>query len=357
MQPFCLKADGDKQSLIFIALLHGTGALKRLEPSPTRQAMIVAALPSPLGPALAFCRRALSGLLAQIRPITILAGLIVTAGNAAAQKNDHVQNCIWTLGDSLTFFYERELVKVLPQATIIRGGQGGQSSTQIAARAGARPTLISLADGAIPAKGRASISEISPRLLSSSAKSGEIEGTLAGVPGQVSRDADDKYFFVASRGENAAKIAPKSLFVPNTQAERACTLVLWAGHINVSAPSTVLADIDSIVAAHDKAGGRFLVLSLLLSANYGPGGSFEKSTLRINDLLARKYKDHFIDIRRALIEQAAQDESVAIDDSDRKAFARGIVPAALRQDHIHLNSAGSRLVADQIAAAIRDRGW
>jgi hypothetical protein len=323
--------------------------------------MILSTLISSPGLALAFRPRALLAPLMRLCPTALFAVLIATATPLAAQEqappNKNVQNCIWTLGDSLTFFYERELVKVLPQATIIRGGQGGQSSTQIAARAGARPTLISLASGAMPEGGRASIAEISPRLLSSSAKSGQIEGTLAGVRGQVTRDADDKYFFVASPGESAAKIAPKSLFVPNTQAERDCTLILWAGHINVTAPSTVLADIDAIVSAHAKGGDRFLVLSLLLSANYGPGSSFEKSTLRINDVLARKYKDHFIDIRQSLVEQASQDEGILLDESDRKALARGIVPAAIRQDHIHLNSRGSRLVADDVAAAISDRGW
>lgn len=333
-----------------------------------RQAMIPSVLVPPLGPRLALRRAALLALLAplaHLRPIALLAGLIVTAANAApqepAQNHETVQNCIWTLGDSLTFFYERELVKILPRTPIIRGGLGGQSSTQIAARAGARPTLISLAEGAIPAGGRASLSDISPRLLSSSAKSGAIEGTLASVTGQVlgqvTRDAEDKYFFIASPDASAARIAPRSLFVPKTQAEHACTLVLWAGHINVSAPSTVLADIDAIVSAHAKTGGRFLVLSLVLSANYRPGSSFEKATLRINDVLARKYKGHFIDIRRTLVEQASKDEGIPIDESDREALARGIVPAALRQDHIHLNSAGSRLVADHIAAAVRDRGW
>jgi len=44
-------------------------------------------------------------------------------------------------------------------------------------------------------------------------------------------------------------------------------------------------------------------------------------------------------------------------DSAIRKIANGVVPHRLRQDVIHLNDDGNRLVARYLAAAIKDRQW
>lgn len=283
--------------------------------------------------------------------ITVFGGL----QSKAAQQPGAA--CIWALGDSLTGGYQAELAKILPDRRVIGGGLAAQNSTQIAARTGAVLTRVSVADDSIPASGNVRVTAIAPPLISSAAKTGEIEGSLAGRAGKLTWDAGDSYFFTPTPDENSTPAPPHSVFTPNTSEARDCVLILWAGHNSIPAVARILADADAILAPYLRRHGHFLVIGLLNGEQEMIGAAGFRLKMQVSETLAQRYGPNYIDIRRYLIERGLQDLNLVADSADQENIANGVVPHRLRQDVIHLNDDGNRLVARYLAAAIKDRQW
>ncbi|WP_036255374.1 hypothetical protein [Methylocapsa acidiphila] len=265
--------------------------------------------------------------------------------------------CIWALGDSLTLGYQVELAKILPDRRVVGGGFGAQTSTQIAARAGAIKTHATIAGGRISATGPSTVTTIAPRVISSSAKSDEIAGALAGRPGKLTRDAADSYLFWPAPMESDSEAPPNSDFIPDTRDARDCVLILWAGQNNMPALAQVLADTDAILAPYVRGKKPFLVIGALNSEREIDGSPMFRLKMQLSQTLAQRYGNNYIDIRGYLVSRALQDLNLPADPGDQADVANGVVPRALRRDGLHPNESGNRAIARYLAAAIKERGW
>lgn len=144
-------------------------------------------------------------------------------------------------------------------------------------------------------------------------------------------------------GEISTQIKDRMIAAP----ERYSTYALiWAGHNNADAPTTVKADIATMVGALTSP--KYLVLGLLTSSVSIKGSAAYNTITTMNNELAVTYAGHYLDIRAALI--AAYDPNNAQDVIDH---ANDVTPSSLRSDALHLNTAGYTLVANQVNAYIQ----
>lgn len=131
--------------------------------------------------------------------------------------------------------------------------------------------------------------------------------------------------------------------------------VFWLGRNDASwaiDPGTVMPNVASAVAAITSDVPRYVVLSVI-NGNYSTefvGQPKHTLLIALNSALATEYAGNYIDIRQALID-AGDPVADAVD------IANDTVPGSLRSDNIHLNSAGTDVVAAQLKAFFDAKGW
>ena len=120
------------------------------------------------------------------------------------------------------------------------------------------------------------------------------------------------------------------------------SVIIWAGRNNYTSPTTVKADIATMISTIGHT--RYLVVGII-NGDYATEYVNQSGWTTINQLnsdLKTLYGNKFIDIRPYLVslhDNSAQD---LID------FSRDIVPTSLRSDQLHLNTTGYNKVAEYI---------
>ncbi len=151
-------------------------------------------------------------------------------------------------------------------------------------------------------------------------------------------------------GEGSTAI--KARFDASSGSRRAIN-VIWSGRNGVLTDNGQIAtDIQGMVNSLPS-DGRYLVLSITNKRD----GSEDLGTAKyakitaVNDQLAAKYGNRFVNVRAALIAAATSPG----DDAD---VALDRIPASLTiSDGMHLNDAGYVVVASAVRKALLDRGW
>ena len=130
--------------------------------------------------------------------------------------------------------------------------------------------------------------------------------------------------------------------------------IFWYGHNNQAWPDMIKADLASSIARLAPGNDRFLVLSVLNRATPAEsrGQPLYASIMQLNRDLAALYGPNFFDMRAYLVGQA--NAALPQDVQDQQ---NDVVPSSLRMDEIHLNPAGSRLVAAKLKELLEARGW
>ncbi len=132
------------------------------------------------------------------------------------------------------------------------------------------------------------------------------------------------------------------------------TAIIWVGRNNYADPSTVIADVKSIVQWLKPAGAHFAVLSVIkgeYSYEYA-GAQGAQDIDDINASLKAAYPDNFIDVETTLVN--SYDPSLPQDVMDHN---NNIPPTSLRSDTVHLNDAGYTIVAGQVKSFLASRNW
>lgn len=305
---------------------------------------------------------------------TVAVGVLPSQGEAARLRR------VFCWGDSLTAGgttqnYPLELAR-LRATEVLNHGIGGQKSSQIAMRAGARPIGLTVQGNRVMPGvnrvtavndqllvGHATAQDPDFRFLSTPSRSDPISvrGRLAGVFGTLTgrgvgvgkppQQLD--YAFIPDTLAASIACPPGSAFMIDTGMTRDDAVVIWVGRNNYADAATVGDDIAAMVAALPTR--RFLVLSVL-NGNYAGEGSGEPKWAQIialNRALARAYRGRFVDVRAILVAQGAS----AMRFTNAEDYARDIPPRTLRADNIHLNPDGQRIVAATVAERLRLRGW
>lgn len=128
-------------------------------------------------------------------------------------------------------------------------------------------------------------------------------------------------------------------------------LVLWLGRNNSWEPDRVLADLGSMIEAMPEP-RRFLILSMIKGEGEGIGTTAHARLDELNRRFQEQWPERFLDISAPLM--SAGDPASPTDQAD---LILGIVPGSLRCDHLHLTTAGNRIVAASVAAKLVELGW
>jgi lysophospholipase L1-like esterase len=244
--------------------------------------------------------------------------------------------------------------------SVYNGGIGGQGVRQIAARQGGIPALLTVSGGSIPASGGVSVTS---NAYFPASNGGSVLGTLAGVPGTYSRNADGtvQTFTRAADGE-AVPAAGTQVFTPSdgvTFRDRTC--VFWLGRNSFKFGADQNQIIQCIRAMADYLSPRvkrFLVMEIPPSTDE-INGSADRVTLNAaNDLLRQAFPDRFVDVASWLRTSAAATAAgITFTSEDNTDIANGVTPASFRSDALHFSQAGGDAIRARIILEATNRGW
>jgi lysophospholipase L1-like esterase len=144
--------------------------------------------------------------------------------------------------------------------------------------------------------------------------------------------------------ETSTQIATRML---SQTSRRAAPCIIWAGRNDYATPTTVKANIASMVAALGHT--HYLVLGVIngdYATEYSGGADYTTITT-LNTDLAALYGTRFIDIRAHLVSlfQAGIPQDVIDHGHD-------VPPSSLRSDVLHMNNAGTTAVANKVFTKI-----
>ena len=273
---------------------------------------------------------------------------------------------VWCLGDSLTGAVYNRLVAIMPGRKVVYGGAGGQTSVQIAARAGGNHALLSVTGNIIPASGPIAITALSTPLLSQAANTGTstLKGWLSGVYGSLicthgASDPLDTYTFTRAAPGSPTYCIPNSPFTPDTEALTYGIPIIFMGTNNPTSPEQIKADIEALVEQGLIVNKRFLILTPVMggsldpevSTNVGIGTDVYNGIKAVEDWATKKYGARVLKMR----EWSMQFNDGSPDDLDD--VAKGVVPRSLRTDNVHWIDTHSNRAAELIKNTIENWGW
>lgn len=76
-----------------------------------------------------------------------------------------------------------------------------------------------------------------------------------------------------------------------------------------------------------------------------------------NQLLAKEYGNHFLNIKKYLLEHGLEDAKIEATKQDKLDIGSSIIPSSLKSDETNLNAAGYKIVAQQVLQKIIDLGY
>lgn len=126
--------------------------------------------------------------------------------------------------------------------------------------------------------------------------------------------------------------------------------IIWAGRNNYSSPTTVKADIATMVAALTT--DRYIILSVLNGSTEPSGNANYTTITTLNNDLAALYGSHYIDVRAYLIANGLTDAGISPTAQDTIDIGNDVIPTSLRTDTQHLTTAGYGSLAKRINQSI-----
>jgi lysophospholipase L1-like esterase len=271
---------------------------------------------------------------------------------------------IATWGDSLTAGdggtpYQNQLALLLPNRTIHNGGGSGQGSTSIAVRQGSIPLQISVTGDVIPAIGEVNLTSTTAKTGTFNYRDpGKLFGTLSGVHGYIERIPNPDSAITALRfirddqaGSNTASPG-NSTYTVDTLGRDSWINIFWMGNNNIPDSTTVKSDIATAVGFLKATHKKYIVMSITNNSSRIKGTADYQIIIDLNQYLATRYPDNYLDIRSYLVSQYDPTNSQDVLD-----FQNDLTPSSLRVDGIHLNTKGYGLIAKRISEFILAKGW
>lgn len=243
-----------------------------------------------------------------------------------------------------------EILASLTGLPVYNGGVGGQTSTQIAARQGGKPLIVSVAGQVIPGTGAAvAVNTISISPLNQNAQPQNLTGTIGGAAVKLVRtngsSSTDVFTLQQSTATGTDLNCPDgSTLLVDTFGRDSWVTVIYSGYNGGS----ILADTQAMASFLKSLNKRFLVLSL-------PSGAtpYDTSdTKGYNNSLAAAFPNNFADLRSYLVAQ--YDPSIPQDVIDH---GNNIVPSSIVSSQPHLNAKGQLAQATFVYNQLKTRGW
>jgi len=318
----------------------------------------------------------------------IQAGLVLPAVDASTYKSTYNTAAVsivsgpdvTLIGHSMLSGASGLIATALTGVTTTNLAVGGETSITIAARQGGSPFSFLPSGGAIPASGAVDVvlSNASgvdgwPLLQGATTYVGKLITGSTTIPGTFSiiRDtgatqyvhsALDRYQFTrTTTGSSIAMTRPAPFYLDVAEPTRDDIVIYWAGRNSIADPDQIMADIQAMILRQSTVHKRYLVLGELNSTTETttPATTNGTNVLNINNRYRQTFGRRYIDLRGYLINYGLSDAAITPTTQDNTDIAAGTVPTSLRatSDTLHLNTAGSTIVASLIKLRLQELGW
>lgn len=264
-------------------------------------------------------------------------------------------------GDGTTY---PDVLAALSGLPVFNGGVPGERSAGIAAREGGAPAATTVVGGSVPATGGVEVTFDDDVVIIRDA--GTLAGTLMNVHGVLSRDRTGyvgTYTFTRDVAGEAVQVPSGSPFITDiSETYQDAGVIIWAGHndIRLGGGQQVIDNIATMVEHVDDT-GRYLVLGLSNGTGAERGTDFYREAVgTVNPALQAAYgPDHYLDVRRWLIEDGMAAAGLELTAQDERDIVNDIPPSSLRNVNTagHLNATGYRVLAQYIYEYISAQGW
>lgn len=240
---------------------------------------------------------------------------------------------------------------------------GGQGSQQIAARQGGFPAVCKLPNDLIPASGPVTLTSISiqPYTNTSGTGTSSGHGTIAGVPGTLTRDnPSDVTTFTRDSAGVAVWCSPTAMFIPDQgSTNRGRISVFWPGRNSVltNSPEDLMYLNQMMVNYLTSAEKRFLFLEVTPQSTEIPGTAARTQVDAYNALLRKTWPLNTVPVGPYLRGPGLADAGITPTAQDTIDIGNSVTPVSLRVDPTHENLAGRTVTARLVANTLRAKGW
>ncbi|MDY0891888.1 hypothetical protein [Frigoribacterium sp. CFBP9030] len=249
--------------------------------------------------------------------------------------------------------------------TVYNGGVEGQTADEVAIRQGGYVALLTTASGSIPAAGSVQVTtgQVFAWYV---ARVWSCVGTLAGVPGTLSRAAGStQLVFTRTASGTAVPVPANTPFISAAGEQQADAVqVLFAGRNDIGFTSVAGPVVDRVVLAHlamaRRAGPhrrRFVTVGTTTATDEPRGSANHTAVTAINDTLARLFPQNYFDLRGYLVTQSIYDQGITPTAADLAAIANDTLPPSIMTDSIHYTPATAATVAARLKAFCITKGW
>ena len=128
-------------------------------------------------------------------------------------------------------------------------------------------------------------------------------------------------------------------------------MIIWAGTNDTPSIATIQNVIDNIDSMIEYSTNPNYIVIGLTSKSYMP------EVEEVNKILAEKYGEHFLDIRKYILENGLSDAGIVATEQDEIDVNNGEIPSSLRADNVHFNDYGYTIVAEQVYNKLIELGY
>ena len=109
----------------------------------------------------------------------------------------------------------------------------------------------------------------------------------------------------------------------------------------------------------ENAKNHYLVLSICngIADKEAKGSTAHTNITRLNTVLEEAFGDHFVDIRRYMIDQAIYDMGMTPTLQDLEDIQKDCIPRIFLNDNVHFNTLGYEATGKFLANIIKEKGW
>lgn len=230
-------------------------------------------------------------------------------------------------------------------------GVSQQTSTQVAARQGARPAKFVVVGNKIPRSGSVQVAPLSVTPLQD--HWAELRGSICGIFGTLRLLPDKSHEFV--REEDGDEFQTVDVVDFNAEAadkHAGKIAILWMGRSNYLEIDKIVEDIT--LAAGKLGHSNYLVIGILNAKL--PGHPEHEGVLRLNFALEKRFGERFVDIRKFFIDHDRRCNEQWPATSGVSPLPVHNIPERLRADIIHPNDRGNQLLSLLIADRLERLG-
>ena len=185
------------------------------------------------------------------------------------------------------------------------------------------------------------------------------EGAIDSISGSIERVSNINepkktlgYTFTTDDLEENLSIQDTVVFTFNDAVKyRDTWTIIWAGRNDKKAGDAIYTTRGHIQAMIDYMGenakNHYLVLSICngIADKEAKGSTAHTNITRLNTVLEEAFGDHFVDIRRYMIDQDLED------------IQKDCIPRIFLNDNVHFNTLGYEATGKFLANIIKEKGW